>query len=362
MKNTVHFLALAALLLGLPLSGVWLAGADVSSYLEFPPRTRYVRHADFSWPVFIVLALVILAVVLPFLYRVGRASIRDRTTEPTVPATKPTFPWWGWLGVGSGVLFWIAAWTRFPWMEALQRYTFTPQWIAYIVVINALTYRRTGRCLMTCETQFFFGLFPVSAAFWWFFEYLNRFVQNWYYVGGEQFTPFQYFLAATLPFATVLPAVLSTEEWLSTGSRRFAALAHCIPIRTRRPKTTAGWILAVSGAGLFFIGWFPDQLFPLLWVAPLLLLMAFNTLQGGSFFPEVETGDWRRVFRFCLAALMCGCFWEMWNWHSLAQWIYAVPYVHRFQLFEMPILGYAGYLPFGLECAVVAHMIRGRRG
>jgi hypothetical protein len=367
MKKTAYFVALAALLLGLPLAGIWWIGADVSTYLEFPPRTRYVRHAAFSWPVFIVLALIILAVVLPFLIRVGRARspsappVPSQTGGRTARRSVPTIPGWGWLGLGFGVLCWIAAWTRFPWMEALQRYTFTPQWIAYIVVINALPYRRTGRCLMTRDTRFFLWLFPVSAAFWWFFEYLNRFVQNWYYVGGEQFTPLHYFLAATLPFSTVLPAVLSTEEWLSTHPRRFAGLEQCIPVRTRRPKIAAGGMLAASTAGLFFIGWFPDQLFPLLWVAPLLLLIAFNTLQGGSFFPEVQSGDWRRVFRFCLAALICGFFWELWNGHSLAQWIYAVPYVHRFQLFEMPILGYAGYLPFGLECAVVAQWIRGRQ-
>jgi hypothetical protein len=47
----------------------------------------------------------------------------------------------------------------------------------------------------------------------------------------------------------------------------------------------------------------------------------------------------------------------MWNFHSLAKWIYAVPFVNRFHLFEMPLLGYAGYLPFGLECAVIGDMV-----
>jgi hypothetical protein len=28
-----------------------------------------------------------------------------------------------------------------------------------------------------------------------------------------------------------------------------------------------------------------------------------------------------------------------------------------FHLFEMPILGYAGYLPFGLECAVIIDFV-----
>ena len=43
----------------------------------------------------------------------------------------------------------------------------------------------------------------------------------------------------------------------------------------------------------------------------------------------------------------------MWNYGSLARWIYDVPYVGRFKFFEMPVLGYAGYLPFGWECAVI---------
>ena len=57
-----------------------------------------------------------------------------------------------------------------------------------------------------------------------------------------------------------------------------------------------------------------------------------------------------------LAALICGFFWEMWNFYSLARWTYSVPLVHRFQIFEMPLLGYAGYLPFGLECAVMGSL------
>ena len=58
-----------------------------------------------------------------------------------------------------------------------------------------------------------------------------------------------------------------------------------------------------------------------------------------------------------LAALACGFFWELWNWHSLAKWIYTVPYVDRWHGFEMPLLGYAGYLPFGVTCALVLQLV-----
>lgn len=357
MKTAVRLCVITLLLLGLPLCGIWLAGYDMAVYLEFPPRTRYIGHAPFSWPVFIGLAIIILATMLPFLLRIGRAP---GTAETTVPA-RP-FPWWGWTAAALGILFWLLAWTRCSWFEPLQPYTFTPQWLCYIVIANAFSYRRAGRCLMTHEAGFFMGLFILSAAFWWFFEYLNRFVQNWYYVECENFSPMQYFILATLPFSTVLPAVLSTEEWLSTHPRCCAGLEQFIPLRRGRSCIPAAAVLFVASAGLLLIGILPNQLYPLLWVAPLLLITAFQRLAGRPpFFPELTHGDWRRVYRFALAALICGFFWELWNGHSLAKWIYTVPYVHRFQLFEMPILGYAGYLPFGLECAVIAHLLRDTR-
>jgi len=37
------------------------------------------------------------------------------------------------------------------------------------------------------------------------------------------------------------------------------------------------------------------------------------------------------------------------------------PYVDRFHLFGMPLIGYSGYLPFGLDCAVIAELIRERQ-
>lgn len=365
MKHHIPtFPFVATLLLGLPLAGVWVFGADVCAYLEFPPRTRYVEHAPFSWAAFLALAVLILAVILPFLFKIGRArspsaprNVNGQTTRRVVP----TFPWWGRAAVVFCAIFWALAWTRFSWFAPLQLYTFTPLWIGYIVIVNALTFRRTGRCLMTHETSYFLALFALSAAFWWFFEYLNRFVQNWYYVGCDHFTPLQYFVMATLPFSSVLPAILSTEELLECHPRCCAGLEQMLPLRPS--KRNALVALLTSIIGLFCIGLFPNQLFPLLWLAPLLLISALHTLTGRQpFFPELEHGDWRRVFRFCLAALVCGFFWEMWNSLSLAKWIYTVPYVHRFQLFEMPLLGYAGYLPFGLECAVIAQLIRTHKG
>jgi hypothetical protein len=109
------------------------------------------------------------------------------------------------------------------------------------------------------------------------------------------------------------------------------------------------------------IGIWPDYLFPLLWLSPLFVITSLQRLRGHrTIFAPLAEGNWRHVALLALSALICGFFWELWNVRSFAKWIYTVPFVGRFRVFEMPILGYTGYLPFGLECAVVADWLTGR--
>ncbi len=350
-----------ALVLGLPILGVLSFGEPLGRYLEFPPRTSYIQHESFSWPVFIVLTLLIALVVGPILLRVVKENLR-RSSSPTQHSALNTqhsrsFPWWGWLGIGWTSLWWVVAWTRYPWLAVVQEHTFTPLWLGYIVTVNAATFARTGRCMMLHRPRYFPSLFPLSAAFWWLFEYLNRFVQNWYYVGVVELSSFEYVFRATLPFSTVLPAVLGTAELLTSYPAVSSAMDHFSPIRPHNTRLACWSLLILSCLGLLGIGLWPNYLFPLVWVGPLLLVVALQELDGKpTILSSLARGDWRDVWVPALAALVCGFFWELWNWKSLAHWEYAVPFVHRFQLFEMPLLGYAGYLPFGLECVAVADL------
>lgn len=348
------------LVLGLPLLGVLLAGESLGRYLEFPPRTNYVEHEPFSWPVFIALTLLIALVVGPILLRIALVNLRP-SSPPTQHSRSP-FPWWGWLGVGWTGLWWVVAWTRFPGLAAVQEHTFTPLWLGYIVTVNAATFVHTGRCMMLHRPRYFLSLFPLSAVFWWLFEYLNRFVQNWYYAGVVDLSSIDYFLRATIPFSTVLPAVLGTMELLTAYPVVSAGMDRFKPTDVETVKP-AGWLfLMLSCLGLLGIGLWPNYLFPFVWIGPLLLVMSLQALSGRpAVLSSLAQGDWRDVWISALAALVCGFFWELWNWKSLAHWEYAIPFVHRFQLFEMPLLGYAGYLPFGLECMVVAELCLIRR-
>jgi hypothetical protein len=350
----VNVLLGMALVIGLPLLGVVLTGQPIQPFLEFPPQTRLVHPAPFSWPVFVGLTLVVALTVGVIVLRIARShgSIPDR--RKAVYA----FSWWGWLGLVLTIGSWVVAWTRFPWFAVLQPHTFTPLWLGYILSINAWTFRRTGHCLMLHRPRVFLALFPVSAAFWWTFEYLNRFVQNWYYVGPQPFTPGQYLLHATVPFSTVLPAVLSTMELLASVPNLTAGMDRLPPVRWPKPRWMGAVLLMIASTGLIGIGICPNVLFPLVWVAPLLLITVLQIFQGKeTIFTRLTQGDARSLWLAAIAALACGFWWELWNSKSLAHWEYAIPSVHRFQLFEMPLLGYAGYLPFGLECLAVTQWL-----
>jgi hypothetical protein len=348
-----------ALLIGMPLLGVRLSGGAIAPYLEMPPRTDFVLHAPFSWPAFLGLAAFLALILLPFVIRVGAGmSVRPAQADSRLYP----FPIWGWVAVGCGLAIWLLAWTRLPWFKLVQPFTFTPLWLSYIVVMNALVIRRTGRSPLTHRTGAFLALFPVSAAFWWFFEYLNRFVQNWHYIGIGPLSAGDYVLRATLPFATVLPAFVATRAWLASFPGLWTRLAAWYPVRPVHPRRLAWLALAASAAGLAGIGIWHEVLFPLLWVSPLMVIGAIRVLTGhATLLSGPARGDWRPLVMAAAAALMCGFFWEMWNVFSLEKWIYTVPFVDRFHVFEMPLLGYAGYLPFGVECALVAEWV-GRTG
>ncbi|MFO7930118.1 MAG: hypothetical protein R6U97_01810 [Desulfosalsimonas sp.] len=330
----------------------------LSVYFDFPPGPGIVDHAGFSWPVFIGLALLIAACLAPFVIRGAKFLGSGRSARGAI-SPNGFFPAWGWAGVLVCAAAWVLAWTRFEWFADFQAYPFPFLWVGYIIVVNALCRKRTGTCLMLEKPRFFALLFPASAVFWWFFEYLNRFVGNWYYLGVDMFAPWQYIGYATVCFATVLPAVLSTAELLQSFQFFSKGFENFIVLRPARPRPVALAVLLAAAAGLFLLGVFPNFVFPLLWVSPLLIIVCIRVIDGAEhIFTPVRQGDWSRLVCFAAAALVCGFFWEMWNFYSLAKWEYSIPFVHAFQVFEMPILGYAGYLPFGLECAAVGDILQ----
>lgn len=353
VKLSLVWMTLTALLGVPPLLGATLAGHPLANYLEFPPRTRYVQHAEFSWAVFACLSIA----AVPCVLAIVRLCVPGQRSTGEPMNLRP-MPRWGWAALTSLLFSWVLAWTRFEWLHTVQSFSFLPLWMSYVLAVNALTCRRTGVCLLIQHPRYFWSLFPVSALFWWYFEYLNRFVQNWYYSGIEEFTPLRYSIQATLAFSTVLPAVVSTME-LMQSFFVFRQAARPVTAIAREGKFYTGLTMLLACLGLMAVAVWPDYLFPLIWFVPVLILECLlRLLNMESMWCRLRYGDWQLAALSMLAALVCGLFWEMWNFYSTPKWLYSIPFVNRFKIFEMPILGYLGYLPFGLECLVVATQLK----
>lgn len=338
-------------LCALPLLGAWRAGRDVATLLGFPPPERVTPLPPVSWPALTVLWLIFVAAVFAW----WRGARRTTAAKPRAgsPASRRPFPRWGWLALLALGLAWLLAWTRFAWFAPEQAYTFTPLWLAFIVFLNAWIEQRTGAAPLWHETQRFLSLFPLSAVFWWGFEFLNRFAQNWVYPGLDHLGLTDYLVHSSVCFSTVLPAVLSVQRLLAS----FPALRR---VFARGPRLTgtdrrwpAGLTLAVSAGAMLGLGARPDWFFPWLWVAPGLAWLCLEALAGRpTRVAELRRGDWSWWLTWALAALVCGWFWEMWNFFSAAHWAYRIPYFAAAHVFAMPLAGFLGYLPFGVVCGL----------
>ena len=91
----------------------------------------------------------------------------------------------------------------------------------------------------------------------------------------------------------------------------------------------------------------PNVFYPLVWIAPFLFIDGLVVTAGGrSIIADLSTGIWRRAAIIAAAGLLCGGLWEFWNFWAFPKWTYDIPLLDFIPIFEMPILGYGGYIPF----------------
>lgn len=265
------------------------------------------------------------------------------------------FPVHGWLGlllVLCGEALIVAH------VRPLSDFYFPVVWSGYVLVLDAALLRADGTSPFTYQRLRAAALFPLSALFWWIFELFNLAVHNWVYIGAEAYTGLKYVAIASLDFSFVLPAV-----WLSAlVIARFLSPAPS-PGRASVPNSLLASFFLAGILSIVLPVLFPRMFFGLIWVSLFFLLDPLNYRAGRpSLLAHVSRGDWRTPLCFALAALTCGFFWESWNFWAMPKWIYQIPYVNSLHVFEMPLLGWTGYLPFGLELFAMANFVLPRLG
>jgi hypothetical protein len=222
-------------------------------------------------------------------------------------------------------------------------YLFFPLWLGYILVVDALICARTGASLWTRSRKGFVLLFVLSVPGWWLFEFINDRTGNWEYLGAGTFTPFQYYALCTLSFSTVMPAAFETAELVRTfhwvKSLRPGARIPDTP-RVNRQMLLTG--LVMFSLTLLW----PKFFYPLVWISLVLIFEPMNRRLGRPhFLAWLQHGDWRPVISLSL---------NYWSW---PQWIYHTPGAQFLHVFEMPLLGYGGYIPFALELFALKNLL-----
>ncbi|MFN2549948.1 MAG: hypothetical protein ABR567_21195 [Myxococcales bacterium] len=177
-----------------------------------------------------------------------------------------------------------------------------------------------------------------SVLFWDVFELVDLRLKNWWYTGvspnalaGAAF--------GAVSFATVLPAVR-------------LLLPDLAPQRARIHPAVLG---AIGALMLVLALVFPRYAFPLAWLFLWPLCEAAAALLPPRALPTpLEAGIFWRI---ALLGIPLGLVWESLNWRCERGWVYTVPFFEHPKLFEMPLPGYLGYLPFLLEATAALALL-----
>lgn len=260
----------------------------------------------------------------------------------------------GWIGIFLVLTFWYLNW----FLDGLRtHWAFFPLWLGYCLTIDALVLNKKGSSLFSRAPKKYIGLFIISAPSWWLFELFNSHLRNWQYVGKEHFTSLEYGLYASLSFSTVIPAIFGTAEFVSS-LKIFSKIKINLAIK---PSTKAALLFLSSGIFLItaILKW-PDLFYPFLWITIFLIIEPFNLKAGfSSLLSYTKIKDWKPIISLAAGSLICAFFWEMWNYYSYPKWIYNLPHLEAIKIFEMPLPGYVGYIPFSFELFALVSLVFG---
>ena len=211
---------------------------------------------------------------------------------------------------------------------------------------------RTGNNPLQLQRRFFRTLGGASAVLGWLLTYLNQYANS--VSAGQSIAPAQLFFS-TLLFAAFAPTILSVRGFLGSFAGMLRKLARG-PALPMLPNDTLVFLLSPPViAGLLGGAVWPEKLFWLLWLSPLLLLVILQLLwEESTVFAGLKYGDWGRIIHAALAGLIV-CNLAVWSYDSAGG---------DFTLHISGWLAQIGYALFGLLTLqlgdIVAELWRGK--
>ncbi len=274
-------------------------------------------------------------------------------------ASERAFPWWGYSGIS---VFGVGVWLLAADVPVWNTVWYLPAWYGYLLVLDGLILRSQGRSFLSDRRSETVALLFWSVPFWFLYEAYNLVIENWYYVFGLRSDTWGFAFSAAA-FATVLPACFLHAEWLKS-MRRFRTI-QCRGLRVTWKTEATTWVVGAACAILPLI--WPRYAFWLVWGATLGIPEAVNYRLGApSLLRDLENGRPGRLLRLLYGGAWAGVVWEGFNYWSRCKWIYTVPGLEGWKLFEMPLPGFLGFPVLavnGFACyALLCHALRGGRG
>ena len=266
-------------------------------------------------------------------------------------ASKRPYPLYGLLGLAILIIGEILL---FAGVELVGQW-FTPiMWTGYILTIDGLIRHRKGTSLLSDYPGEFLLLAVISIGGWVIFEGYNVLLKNWRYVGLPDNMVVRY-IGYTWSFATISPVMFLTYEYLD------ALFPGENPRTSPRLPDKVFYPFVAGGLACLIIPliWPSASMTPLVWIGFAFFLDPINGRLGErSFLSEFFGGRHRSLPIMFLAGLICGILWEFWNFWSTTKWHYEVPYLGHIKIFEMPILGFLGFMPFAVESYAIYIFVR----
>ena len=307
------------------------------------------------------------------------------------------------------------------WLERAARWVAVNMtavcWVGYLLTFDGLltwlARRRGSETISSIRSRpnRFLVAWLTSIPVWCVFDWINFYYMDaWRYHGLPPLFA-QRLLGYFIAFAAISPGMfLAAQLYQHLGVRRLRTTAAAGPAwgltlgvlftlavvivlvilgldvaeERRRFLLASATVLVVPGLlmliwkrclfltsfafGLGFTGWAIYVHDPIgnlaLWVGMIFLLDPVNAKMLGqpSLLLDWRAGRWGRTAALFLGGATCGLCWEFWNFWALAKWTYHLPFLGAaagVRYFEMPLLGFLGFLPFAAECWVMLNVIVG---
>ena len=267
--------------------------------------------------------------------------------------------WWVWLG--AGVIAAAMALARAGVLPAAQNLT-PVCWTGFILAVDGLL-ARSGRSWLRNAPGELALMAAISIPSWLLFELYDRprfwlpgGPELWWHYSGLPPWPWRG-IGYAWSFATITPALLLLGQLLEPAADRVAGRGA-----GGRVPRELGLAVAAVGAILAAIPllWPSEYLAADVWLAWPLLLDPINHRLGlPSVLGDLESGRRGRAVALAASGLACGALWESWNWLASARWSYTVPFLGGVKLYEMPVLGFLGFVPFAFAAFALYQFLRG---